>query len=78
MRKKAWWKNYSPLILVGGAIPTVIILSSLFNWPKRAFIPIVVILSLIFATLALWAYANRKVDGSEWWQDEDASGWRGY
>ena len=78
MGTRASWKKYSPLLLVGGAIPTVIILSSLFNWPKRAFIPVVVILSLIFAALALWAYANRKVDGSEWWQDESASGWRGY
>ncbi len=78
MRKKVWWKKYYLLILVCGAIPIVMLLNSLFSWPKRAIIPIVVILGLLFATLALWAYANRETDGSEWWQDESASGWRGY
>jgi uncharacterized membrane protein YfcA len=78
MRTRVWWKKYSPLILVGGAIPIVVILSSFFNWPMRAIIPVVVVLSLIFAATALWTYANREVDGSEWWQDESASGWRGY
>lgn len=77
MRIKARWNKYSPLF-VGGAIPTIIILSSLFNWPKRTFIPVVVVLTLTFAVMILWAYANKEVDGAEWWQDESASGWRGY
>lgn len=78
MRKKVWWKKYYLLILLGGAIPTVMLLSSLFSWPKRAIIPIIVILGLLFAAFTLWTYANREADGSEWWQDESASGWRGF
>jgi uncharacterized membrane protein YdjX (TVP38/TMEM64 family) len=78
MKTKVWWKKYFSLILVGGAIPTVIILSSYFEISKKASIPIVIILALVFASMALWAYSNRKADGSEWWQDESASGWRGY
>ena len=78
MKIKVRWKKYLPLILVGGAIPAVLILSSIFDWPERASIPLLVVLGIIFAAMALWAYANRKVDGSEWWQDDSASGWRGY
>ena len=78
MKLKAGRKKHIPLILIGGSIPTTIILSSYFELPKTAVIPLVVILSLIFGAMALWAYANREADGSEWWQDDSASGWRGY
>lgn len=78
MKVKVRWKKYWTLILVGGLIPLTIILSSIFDWPKRASLPLLVILGIIFATMALWAYANRKADGTEWWQDDSASGWRGY
>jgi len=78
MKLKTQWKKYLPLILVGGMIPTAIILSSYFAWPQAVSIPLVIVLSLIFASMALWAHANRKADGSEWWQDDSASGWRGY
>lgn len=78
MRTKSWWQKYSSLIFIGGAIPVVILLSSSFNWPNTALIPVIVILSLIFSAVALWTYANRETNDSDWWQDESASGWRGY
>jgi hypothetical protein len=78
MKIKARWKKYLPSLLVGGLIPAAIILSSYFAWPKALSIPLVIVLSLIFASMVLWSYANRETDGSEWWQDDSASGWRGY
>ncbi|MCA9917948.1 MAG: hypothetical protein KC445_08355 [Anaerolineales bacterium] len=33
---------------------------------------------LIFAAIWLWHHANRHTTGQEWWQDNEASGWRGY
>ena len=78
MKPEAKWKKYLPLILVGGAIPTIIILGSYFELPQAAIVTLVIILSLISASMALWIYANRRADGSEWWQDDSASGWRGY
>lgn len=78
MKLKVRWKRYLSLILVGGMIPATIILSSIFDLPKRTFVPLIIILSIVFAAMALWAYANRKADGTEWWQDDSASGWRSY
>lgn len=78
MKSTSGRKKYVPLVLIGGAIPTAIILSSYFELSKTAVIPLIVVLILIFGSMALWTYANRHVDGSEWWQDDNASGWRGY
>jgi len=78
MKSKGQWKKYLPLILVGGMIPTLIVLSIYFDFPQIVTIPLLIILGLIFGSMALWAYANRNADGSEWWQDDSASGWRGY
>lgn len=78
MKSKAKWKKYLPLILVGGMIPAVIILSMDFHLPKAVSITLVIFLSLAFLAMALWSYAHKKANGSEWWQDDSASGWRGY
>lgn len=78
MKSVAKWKKYLPLILVGGAIPTILILGNFFAVRQAVVIVVVISLGLIFGTMALWTYANRKANGSEWWQDDSASGWRGY
>ena len=78
MKSKGRLKKYFPLILVGGVIPTLIILSIIFDFPQIVTIPLLIILDLIFGSMALWTYANRNADGSEWWHDDSASGWRGY
>lgn len=78
MKVAAGWKKYFWPIFVAALIPAVIILASLFGWSKVVSIPIVLLLGLISATMAMWVYANNRADGSEWWQDDDASGWRGY
>jgi hypothetical protein len=33
---------------------------------------------LIFVSWLIWYHANEQATGSEWWQDDTASGWRGY
>lgn len=78
MKTKTRWKKYWPLILVGGMIPAVVVLSIYFDFPQTVTILLLIILGLIFGSMALWSYANRDANGSEWWQDDNASGWRGY
>lgn len=78
MKSVAKWKKYLPLILAGGAIPTILILGNFFAVRQAVVIIMMISLGLIFGTMSLWTYANRKADGSEWWQDDSASGWRGY
>jgi hypothetical protein len=78
MKTKTAWKKHLPLIVVGGLVPTVIVLSIYFDIPQIVMIPLLIILGLIFGSMALWAFANRNANGSEWWQDDNASGWRGY
>lgn len=72
------WKKYWLLGSVGSAIPAILILGIYLNLAQALFVPLVIIFSLVFSSMALWSYANRKADGSEWWQDDNASGWRGY
>ncbi len=66
------------LIFISSAIPSIIFLGSDFGLPLSASIPLIVVLSLAAGTTALWIHANRHVNGSEWWQDDNADGWRGY
>lgn len=71
-------KTHLLIVLTGGAIPAVLALNSFFRLSDRLAIILIVFLGLICGSMTLWAYANRHVDGSEWWQDDSASGWRGY
>ena len=59
-------------------IPAVIISGIIFHLSQSWIIPLVVILALVLGTVVIWAHANKGADGSEWWQDDDASGWHGY
>jgi hypothetical protein len=66
------------LAIIGGAIPVLIILSLNFDLTEAVFVPLVILLVFIFFSTALWFNANDHADGAEWWQDDEASGWRGY
>ena len=70
--------RYLSLWTVGASIPLAILLGAIFHIPLRFTISYVVVVALLFASMALWAHANVGADGTEWWQDDDASGWRGY
>jgi hypothetical protein len=63
--------------LRAAAMPAVFVAGRCFGIPATAVVRLVVLLALLVGTMALWAFANRRVDGSEWWQDDSASGWRG-
>lgn len=78
MKQLANRKTNLLTILAGGAIPMVIVLDNYFTLPDEFTVVLVVFLSFIFGSAVLWAFANRHADGSEWWQDDSASGWRGY
>ena len=66
------------LVLIIGAIPASLLLENYFGVPASVSIPLLVILALFLGTMALWSFANRKKHGDEWWEDDNASGWRGY
>lgn len=72
--KQRWWL----LILIGGIVPITLILGNVYDISNRLIIGIVVITTLIFASMWLWMHANANANGDEWWQDDSASGWRGY
>jgi len=78
MKPKTRQKTPFLLVLFGGAIPVTLILSSYYNLPEAFTVLALVLLSLLFGSMALWVFANRNANGSEWWQDDSASGWRGY
>lgn len=56
-------------------IPIIIILGNIFHLRHAFLVPLVTVLFIISGAAALWAKANRHADGSEWWQDDENSGW---
>jgi hypothetical protein len=66
------------LVLISSAIPSIILLGSTFGLSLSTSVPLIVLLSLAAGATALWVNANRHSNGSEWWQDDNADGWRGY
>ena len=71
-------KRYLPIGLVSGAILLIFICNHYFGLADGPAIILVIFLSIILSSMLLWAYANRKADGTEWWQDDNASGWSSY
>lgn len=66
------------LFLVGGAMPVVLTLGLIFRLSTIFITAFLLILGVIFAAMWLWYQANLRASGEEWWQDDEASGWRGY
>ena len=58
-------KKYIPLILVGGAIPVLIVLNFFYHFPQAAVIAAVIVLGLVLGSMALWIHAKEQADGSE-------------
>lgn len=77
MKIRSKYSNWA-LLVIGGAIPAFILLSVYFRLSIAVFVPITVLLLFIFGSSALWLHANRRADEHQWWQDDHASGWRGY
>ena len=65
-------------ILLGAMVPVSILLGSYYHISLAVILIIAVVSGLLCASSTLWAFANEKATGNEWWQDDDASGWRGY
>lgn len=73
-KKQPWWL----LIPVGGFVPLTLILGNEYDVSTRITIPIIVISTFMFSYMWIWMRANANATGDEWWQDDNASGWRGY
>lgn len=71
-------KNSWLLILMGGSIPVAFILGAILNISQDIVVIYVVIMALLSGATAIWQHANQNASGDEWWQDDSASGWRGY
>ena len=65
-------------ILFGALVPLSIILGGYYHLSLALIMVIAVVAGLLCASSTLWAFANKNSTGAEWWQDDDASGWRGY
>lgn len=66
------------LVLVGGAIPVTLTLGIVFRLSPSLITVLILVLGLMLAAMWLWYQANLDATGKEWWQDDEASGWRGY
>ena len=59
-------------------LPAILILGIIFHLSQAFLVPLLTMLFILLGAFLLWSRANKDADGSEWWQDDDASGWRGY
>jgi Mn2+/Fe2+ NRAMP family transporter len=66
------------LVFIGGLFPLLLVLGTQFHLPERLLVPLLVVIALVFASMAVWMRANAHATGEEWWQDDSCSGWRGY
>jgi hypothetical protein len=66
------------MVFVTVAILVGIILGGDIGISHDAIIGLIVFGSLVFGSMAVWNHANAQATGSEWWQDDSCSGWRGY
>jgi predicted membrane channel-forming protein YqfA (hemolysin III family) len=66
------------LFLVGGAMPVMLTLGIIFQLSTILITALLLVMGVIFASMWLWYQANLRANGDEWWQDDEASGWRGY
>jgi len=64
--------------LLAGLIPAIILFGHFFGLSQAWIVVIVIVAALVWGWLAIWTHANARADGTEWWQDDSASGWRGY
>ena len=72
--KRSWWL----LVLPGGFIALDFILGNVYSILSRITIPLFLIALLVLSAMMMWARATAHATGDEWWQDDSASGWRGY
>ena len=66
------------LFLVGGSMPVILTIGIIFHLSSSLITVLMLVLGLILAAMWLWYQANVRAKGDEWWQDDQASGWRGY
>ncbi|HRQ40805.1 MAG TPA: hypothetical protein PLD25_23065 [Chloroflexota bacterium] len=77
MKQEKNRRNYVMLILLGMIMLILLGLGHFTAVPTRFIVALETIDGVWFAALALWCYANGRAHGGEWWQDDEASGWRG-
>ncbi len=66
------------IIALGGLTVLFAIFGHSLGVPSRAIVVLVVFVSMALFSAVIWVHAVDHADGSEWWQDDDSSGWRGY
>jgi len=78
MKKSSKRNGRFLLFLIGGAMPIMLILGLIFRFSIVLLTVLLLVMGLILAAMWLWYQANQQASGDEWWQDDEASGWRGY
>jgi hypothetical protein len=59
-------------------IPAIILAGIVFHLSQSFLVPLLIFIALLVGAALLWTWANKDANGKEWWQDDNASGWRGY
>ena len=77
MASKPRSRRFVPILLLG-SIPALLLLGLLYRLSLPALIFFLIAGTLALSAAAMWHHANANARGDEWWQDDEASGWRGY
>ena len=78
MEKPKNHKRRWPLFLIGATLPITLAVGIIFKLSTALITILLLVMGMILAAMWLWYQANLRARGDEWWQDDEASGWRGY
>jgi hypothetical protein len=70
-------KRFPRLAFFGAALLVATVGGAIMGLPQTILVAVLVIGSILLVSMALWQHANAHATGSEWWQDDSYSGWRG-
>ncbi len=76
--QRANGRSAKTVLTVLGAILLFAMVLDLFGVSHAALVVLATVAVIVLGAAALWSHATAVATGDEWWQDDDASGWRGY
>ena len=66
-------------LLMLGALPLIVFLGPGLHISLPGIVAFLLLDLLLLGAIALWRHAHADSNGGEpWWDDDSASGWRGY
>jgi hypothetical protein len=78
MKGRKKHKGIVALIVLAGITLLLVRIANDFHISPSITIPVITIVVIVLGAILWWVRITNTADGDNWWQDDNASGWRGY